>query len=459
MTTSSGPPPSPRPLENQFSPQERSATVQLPTFHRAQAKLRWVMSQSRFVAARCGRRWGKNVLGESVAVDDATHGLLVGWFAPENRRAAESYNAISEMLEPVKKNSSKTDHVIRTVTGGCIDFWSLEDEHAGRGRKYHRVVIDEAAFTKPKTIDTWTKSIRPTLVDYAGRALVMSNTNGIDPTNFLYELCHNPVHKFVQFHAPTHSNPFLPREEVLALQRDNLPLVYQQEFLAEFVDWSGSAFFAREKLLVNGEPVEVPRRCEAVFAVIDSATKTGSKNDGTAVVIFAVIASAVTPVTADGKVGPRYSLIILDWDLIQIEGALLETWLPTVFQNLQDFAGRCAARNGSLGALIEDKASGMILIQQAQRRGWPAQAIDSRLTSLGKDERAISVSGYVYRGLVKLARPAYDKTVNYKGTVRNHLLGQVVGFRVGDKDATREDDALDCFTYGVAIALGNSEGF
>lgn len=418
------------------------------------------MSQTRFVAARCGRRWGKNVLGESIASDDAAHGRLIGWFAPENRRAAESYNVINELLDPIKKNSSKTDHVIRTVTGGRIDFWSLEDEHAGRGRKYHRIIIDEAAFTKPKkTIDTWTKSIRPTLLDYGGRALVMSNTNGIDPDNFLYEICHNPVHGFVQFHAPTRSNPFLPREEVAKLQRDNLPLVYQQEFLAEFVDWSGAAFFAREKMLNNGQPVEIPKRCEAVFAIIDSATKTGQKNDGTGVVFFALIANPITPVSADGKIGPRYSLIMLDWDLIQIQGALLETWLPTVFENLEHFARQCAARNGSLGAMIEDKASGMILIQQAQRRRWPAQAIDSKLTSLGKDERAISVSGYVYRGLVKMARPAYDKTVNYKGTTRNHLLGQVVGFRVGDKDATREDDLLDCFCYGCAVAFGNSEGF
>jgi len=36
----------------------------------------------------------------------------------------------------------------------------------------------------------------------------------------------------------------------------------------------------------------------------------------------------------------------------------------------------------------------------------------------------------------------------------NHLLHQITTFRIGDKDAARRaDDALDCFTYGVAIAL------
>lgn len=440
-------------------PDASTASVDLPNFHRAQAKLRWMMSKARFVVARCGRRWGKNVIGESTACDDAAHGRLVGWFAPENKRLDESYNVIVESLAGIKKSSDKTHGVIRTITGGRVDFWSLQDENAGRSRKYHRIIIDEGAFTKPKTIDTWTKSIKPTLLDYGGRALVMSNTNGINPENFLYEICHEPKHGFVQFHAPTASNPFLPRAEVAALQRDNLPLVYQQEYLAEFVDWSGAAFFAREQLLVNGQPVEMPVRCEAVYAIVDTATKTGKENDGTGVIYIALMRTPVRAVSADGVVGPSHTIVILDWDVRQIEGALLETWLPTVFQQLEHYAKTCRAQMGSLGAMIEDKASGMVLIQQALRRGWPATAIESKLTALGKDERAISVSGYVYRGLVKIARLAYEKVETYKGATRNHLLGQVVGFKIGSKDAGRDDDLLDCFTYGIAIALGNQEGF
>jgi hypothetical protein len=35
------------------------------------------------------------------------------------------------------------------------------------------------------------------------------------------------------------------------------PLVYAQEYLAEFVDWSGVAFFSREKLLADNLPLPV----------------------------------------------------------------------------------------------------------------------------------------------------------------------------------------------------------
>jgi hypothetical protein len=47
--------------------------------------------------------------------------------------------------------------------------------------------------------------------------------------------------------------------------------------------------------------------------------------------------------------------------------------------------------------------------------------------------------------------------IGYKGTTGNHFLMQVFRFQLGVKD--QADDALDTFCYGVAIALGNSEGY
>jgi hypothetical protein len=231
------------------------------------------------------------------------------------------------------------------------------------------------------------------------------------------------------------------------LLKDNDPLVYAQEYLAEFVDWSGVAFFSREKLLVENEPLPYPARCDIVFAVIDTASKTGTDNDATAVTFFAF-----------DSIG-NSRLLILDWNIVQIEGAILETWLPGVFESLEEFARLCHARRGSAGAFIEDKSSGTILLQQALRRQMPALAIDSKLTAMGKDERAISVSGYVHRELVKYTDRAFHKTVIYKRHSRNHLLDQIESFRVGDRGSDREDDLLDTFCYGIALALGNSEGF
>jgi hypothetical protein len=279
----------------------------------------------------------------------------------------------------------------------------------------------------------------------------------------MWQICNQPEHDFFEFHAPTSDNPYVPMQapgepdDVYMLRREaefadikakNHPLVYQQEYLAEFVDWSGVAFFSAENLLVDGKPVPYPANCDTVFAVIDTAVKTGSANDGTAVSYWAVSRYVGRPLT------------LLDWDIVQIEGASLEVWIPNVFRQLEELAKATGARNGSVGAMIEDAQSGSILLQQCARRGYPASPLPAAMTAAGKDARAISVSGYVYQGKVKFSEHAFNKVTTYKGATRNHMLGQVTGFRVGDKDAaTRPDDLLDTFTYAVAVALGDSEGY
>jgi hypothetical protein len=204
--------------------------------------------------------------------------------------------------------------------------------------------------------------------------------------------------------------------------------------------------FSIDSLLQDGQPVEYPERCDQVFAVLDTALKDGLEHDGTAVTYYARNKIAGHP------------LVILDWDLIQIEAALLDDWLPSVNQRLEHFAKLTKAREGNSGMWIEDKASGIVLLQQAARRGLPAYPIDNELVAQGKEGRALSVMGHVYVGKVKLSRHAYDKVSEFKGQTRNHLTSQVCGFRPGAK-TPHQYDLLDTFTYGVAISLGDSEGW
>lgn len=467
--------------------------VPLPILHYGQRQAVKLPGKKKLI--RCGRRWGKTDEGTTLAVDEAAKGNPVGWFAPDYKISSEAYDVMLDIVESatpsLKRSSSKVEGRIKTRTRGGIDVWTLDNERAGRSRKYKRIIVDEGAFTKNGSVTTpgamlgiWDKSIEPTLLDLDGDAWVLSNTNGNDPENFLYAISpaggDPPVdgydprtyhldprpgakYGFVEYHAPSWQNPHVPmrkpgetrvewlvrRKETFAkLKRDKHPLVFAQEYGAEFVDWSGVAFFELDKMLVSGLPVEWPSNCDGVFVVIDSATKTGKDNDGTAAVYFAI-----------NKSNPAAPLVILDYEVIQIEGDLLITWLPNVLKNLERYAAETGARSGSLGAFIEDKDSGQILLQAAIRAGMPAQAIASELTAIGKDERAIKASGHVHPGFVKFSRRAFEKVVAYKGTTRNHLLAQVTGFRIGDKEASkRADDLLDGFTYGVAIALGDADG-
>ncbi|WP_261534373.1 hypothetical protein [Burkholderia multivorans] len=420
--------------------------VKLQELHAKQAEIGRAFNESRRVVIRCGRRFGKTTLLERCASKWAYNGLKVGWFGPTYKLNLPTYKRILRTVQPVVFSKSKIDQVIELNSGGCIEFWTLQDEDAGRSRFYDRVIIDEGSLVPKGLRSIWEQAIAPTLLDRKGHAIMAGTPKGIDPENFFYEACTDKSLGWREFHAPTASNPMLDPEAVAKLKDEYPALVYQQEYLADFVDWNGAAFFSENSLLVDGEPVDYPTRCDQVFAVVDTALKDGLEHDGTAVTYFARNIITGTPLT------------ILDWDVLQIEGALLESWLPTVAQRCEELAAQVGARQGSLGGWIEDKASGIVLLQQAKRRSLPFHPIEEKLVDLGKEGRALSVSGYVHRGEVKISRYAHDKVTNYKGQTRNHLISQVCGFRLGTK-TPHHQDLLDTFCYGVAIALGDSDGY
>ena len=65
---------------------------------------------------------------------------------------------------------------IRLPNGGHVDFWSVDhSQRAGRGRKYHLVLIDEAAHDEGYLTDTFPSAIAPTLIDYAGAIVEASD--------------------------------------------------------------------------------------------------------------------------------------------------------------------------------------------------------------------------------------------------------------------------------------------
>jgi hypothetical protein len=60
--------------------------------------------------------------------------------------------------------------VIRFSTGGRLDFYSLENAIVGRGKRYQRMVIDEAAFAKngdnrsdDSMMAIWEKALKPSV--------------------------------------------------------------------------------------------------------------------------------------------------------------------------------------------------------------------------------------------------------------------------------------------------------
>ena len=212
--------------------------------HPAQKQI--LAEAQRFNVVACGRRWGKTEMGiEHLALPTFLAGAPVGWFAPTYKLLDEAWSSTIEVLAPMMSvlEVSKVDHRIRGPNGGVIDFWTLagataDSSKAGRGRKYKRVIIDEAAHARYLEAD-WTKAIRPTLADLEGDSWFLSTPKG---RNYFHRLWSRDTKGWKSWRFPTSTNPFIKPSEIEEA-RNSLPKdAYEQEYLAEFLANAANPF-------------------------------------------------------------------------------------------------------------------------------------------------------------------------------------------------------------------------
>lgn len=207
--------------------------VKLPRLHEGQ---RQVLGEARrWNVLVCGRRWGKTVLGRELAVRSALGGGLVAWGAPGYRYLRESFRGIRAVLGPVVKRASEEEHRLELWGGGVIDFWSLKDEDAGRGHRYHRWILDEAAMVRGLGA-VFMEAVRPTLSDFGGDAWLLSTPRGGGFLREAFLSGQDPLESDWQsWQMPSLSNPLLTEEEIESARRMMPEAAFRQEYLAAFL--------------------------------------------------------------------------------------------------------------------------------------------------------------------------------------------------------------------------------
>ena len=194
--------------------------------------------RARYRVMSCGRRFGKTLLAiEWLALEagGALDGHPVAFFSPTYKLLLDVWSDLERTLKPVTRKANKTEMRIELTTGGKLDFWTLEDPDAGRGRKYARIVIDEAAHARNLQV-AWERAIAPTLTDLEGEAWFISTPNGLNYFHQLFQRGADPAWPdWSAHHLPSRTNPHLPAEELTRAQADLPALVFAQEYLAEFV--------------------------------------------------------------------------------------------------------------------------------------------------------------------------------------------------------------------------------
>ena len=214
--------------------------IVLPKPHPGQEIIK--RERRRFNVVDCGRRFGKSQLGIDLLVEPTVLTYPVGWFSPTSKMLLEIWRTVERILEPITVRKSTRDYRLDFVTGGVLEFWSLDNPNAARGRKYKRLIGDEWALVA-NSLDVWNFVLRPTLLDLMGDAYFLSTPKGRNGFWQMWQWGQDPLYKeWASWKMPTSANPFIPQSEIDAMRATMPDIVYRQEILGEFIDDSNGVF-------------------------------------------------------------------------------------------------------------------------------------------------------------------------------------------------------------------------
>ncbi|WPQ65524.1 terminase family protein [Chitinophaga sancti] len=216
--------------------------IQLKRPHVNQQKV--IDCNSRFIVLQCGRRFGKSTVAQIISVKKllSSPKSFVGYVAPTFDLCKLFYKEIIETLPAqLIKSENKAELQIELINGSFVKFHSGEALQSFRSRKYHLVIIDEAAFI-PDLKDAYEQAIRPTLTDFKGRCIFISTPNGKNYYDSLFELGLRGEDGFTSFHFTSYDNPHIDPSEI-DLAKATLPeAVFNQEYLALSGENAGNPF-------------------------------------------------------------------------------------------------------------------------------------------------------------------------------------------------------------------------
>lgn len=215
------------------------ATITLKTPHVNQVAV--LKNRNRFRVVACGRRWGKS----ETAIIACAYRLLKGqhiWYCSpthkNNKRVWRKFKAVFGNFPQAHISINNSDYRIELRNGGFIEMVSLHEPDNLRGEGLDFAVIDEAAFIE---VGVWDSVLRPMLLD--GEAMMLSSTNGRNEFWTWYNRGLDPSEpEWSSQHFTAYDNPLIRKTEIDDIQRNTPERVFEQEYLAKFLEDGGAVF-------------------------------------------------------------------------------------------------------------------------------------------------------------------------------------------------------------------------
>jgi phage FluMu gp28-like protein len=223
----------------------------LVTPHPAQIPI--LSADERFLVICAGRRFGKTKIAAKKAIRECQQGgRVVWWVANTYKNVVRGYREVLRQVPPgvltktpPPASVAASGRLVLNFPGGTrFEFYSGENPDAMAGEGVDYVIVDEAALQREIV---WTQTIRPTLMDNNGGAMLISTPRGRNWFYHLYNRGQDPQYKgWASWRFSTADNPYIDAEEIKEMEKTLPRVMYEQEVLAEFVSDAGSVFRVKD---------------------------------------------------------------------------------------------------------------------------------------------------------------------------------------------------------------------
>ena len=199
---------------------------------------------ARFKVVASGRRFGKTYASIAALAKHARYPNTKSMYiAPSYRMAKQIvWEDLKNMLRDVNwvKRINESELTITLINNSQIMLRSADNKDSIRGVGLDFVVIDEAADIDE---EAWTAVIRPTLSDREGHALIIGSPKG---RNWFFDAYQNAKHyeDWNSWQYTTAQGGNVSEQEVAQAKQDLDERTFQQEYLAQFVNYSGVIYYA-----------------------------------------------------------------------------------------------------------------------------------------------------------------------------------------------------------------------
>lgn len=227
---------------------------------------------ARFKVLASGRRWGKSRLAVYLCFAAAAQGGRVWWVAPTYGISRIGWRGCKALAKKIPEiNIKEGEKLLEFPGGGSIMVKSADNPDSLRGEGLDFLALDEAAFVRE---EAWTEALRPTLSIAQGRALIISTPRGrnwfwrafmqgqataqarLNPSE--YAARSDAENDWMSWSFPSSTNPYYPAGEVEAAAATMPDASFRQEYLAEFLEDSGTVFRHIEDAKIDASPEYLP---------------------------------------------------------------------------------------------------------------------------------------------------------------------------------------------------------